>query len=73
MNRHLRRLELGDVPTPARGTELSAGGDESGKVIGTVTSAVQSPKYGGSLALAYVRRGVETVSLDGREITVPTE
>ncbi len=72
VNRHLRRLELGDVPTPASGTELY-GTDESGKVVGHVTSAVQSPKYGGVLALAYVRRGVETVTLDGREIAVPEE
>ena len=72
VNRHLRRLELGEVPTPASGTELY-GTDESGKVVGHVTSAVQSPRHGGVLALAYIRRGVETVTLDGREITVPTE
>ena len=73
VNRHLYRLELGERPTPAKGTELFAPGDESGKVAGHVTSAVQSPKYGGVIALAYVRRGMETVTLDGREITVPTE
>ena len=73
VNRHLHRLELGERPTPAKGTELFAPGDESGKVAGHVTSAVQSAKYGGVIALAYVRRGMETVTLDGREITVPTE
>ena len=73
VNRHLRQLELGDVPTPARGAELFAAGDDSGKVIGSVTSAVQSPKHGGALALAYVRRGIDRVTLDGREIAVPTE
>ena len=70
MNRHLRQLRLGDVPTPANGTELLA--DDSDKVVGRITSAVQSPKYGQTLALAYVRRDVETVTLDGRAIAVPT-
>ena len=69
VNRHLRQLRLGDVPTPAKGTELIA--DESDKVVGWITSAVQSPKYGETLALAYVRRGVETLTLDGRVIAVP--
>ncbi len=69
VNRHLRQLRLGDVPIPAKGTELLA--DGSDKVMGRITSAVQSPKYGETLALAYVRRGVETVTLDGKVITVP--
>ena len=71
VNRHLRRLELGDVPTPAEGTELLAEGSD--KVVGRITSAVQSPKYGQTLALAYVRRGLKTVTLEGRAIAVPTE
>jgi folate-binding protein YgfZ len=71
VNRHLRRLDLGDVPTPARGTELLAG-DGSGKVVGQITSAVQSPQRGGVVALAYVARGALSVLLDGREIAVPT-
>jgi len=70
VNRHLRQLELGDVPTPASGTELHAHGSD--KVVGRITSAVQSPKYGQTLALAYVRRGVKTVTLDGRAIAVPS-
>lgn len=70
VNRHLRRLELGDVPTPSKGTELLAA-DGSGSVVGEITSAVQSPRLGGVLALAYVRRGHELVLLDGREIVVP--
>ena len=69
VNRHLRRLELGDVPAPAPGTELIA--PDSDKVVGTITSAVQSPALGGAAAFAYVRRGVERVRLDGREIDVP--
>lgn len=70
VNRQLRRLELGDVPAPAKGTELLAA-DGSGKAVGEVTSAVQSPRFGGVLAFAYVRRGVERVLLDGRELRVP--
>jgi len=72
VNRHLTRLELGEVPTPAAGTELHSA-DGSGKSVGRVTSAVQSPKHGGVLALAYVARGVDRVLLDGREIQVPPE
>jgi folate-binding protein YgfZ len=72
VNRHLTRLELGDVPTPAAGTELRSA-DGSGKAVGRITSAVQSPRHGGVLALAYVGRGVDRVLVDGREIRVPTE
>jgi folate-binding protein YgfZ len=71
VNRHLRRLELGDQPSPAPGTELYSG---EGKSVGTVTSAVNSPKAGGVLALAYVRRGVDRVRVgapDGPEAEVP--
>jgi hypothetical protein len=69
VNRHLRRLELGNHPAPATGTQLLAA-DGSGKVVGEITSAVESPKVGGALALAYVRRGVERVLLGDREIDV---
>ncbi|MGE0159618.1 MAG: folate-binding protein YgfZ [Gemmatimonadales bacterium] len=69
VNRLLRRLDLGDVPTPAAGTELHAA-DGSGKVVGRITSAVESPRSGGVLALGYVARGVERVRVDGREIVV---
>ncbi|MDF2697787.1 MAG: putative Aminomethyltransferase [Labilithrix sp.] len=72
VNRLLRRLELGDVPTPAAGTELRAA-DGSGKAVGRITSAVESPKYGGVVALAYVARGVDRMLLDGREIRVPVD
>ncbi len=70
VNRQLRRLELGDVPAPAQGTELVSV-DGSGKVVGEITSAVQSPLLGGVLALAYVRRGTERVLVGGQEIVVP--
>ena len=70
VNRKLERLELGDVPTPAGGAELLAA-DGSGKVVGRITSAVQSPKHGGVLALAWVARGHDSVLLDGRPVAVP--
>jgi tRNA-modifying protein YgfZ len=70
VNKRLVQLELGDAPTPASGAELLAA-DGSGKVVGRITSAVESPKRGGALALAYVARGHETVLLDGREVAVP--
>jgi glycine cleavage system aminomethyltransferase T len=70
VNRRLHRLELGDVPTPASGVELFAA-DGSGKVVGRVTSAVASPRFGGVVALAYVARGAEAVTIEGRTITVP--
>lgn len=69
VNRHLRQLLLGDVPTPANRTELLA--EDSDKAVGWITSAVLSPKFEQTVALAYVRRGVGTVRLDGRSIAVP--
>ena len=69
VNRHLRRLSLGDVPVPDPGTELLAP-DEGGRAVGWITSAARSPGTGEVVALAYVRRGVERVVLDGREIGV---
>lgn len=57
VNRHLRQLMLGDVPTPRPGTELFT--DGSDKPVGHVTSAVESPRFGQTVALGYVKRGVE--------------
>ena len=57
VNRHLRQLMLGDVPAPHRGAELFVEG--SAKSVGYVTSAVESPKFGQTVALGYVRRGTE--------------
>lgn len=57
VNRSLRQLMLGDVPAPHRGAELFLEGQE--KPVGFITSAVASPRYGQTVALAYVRRGVE--------------
>lgn len=70
VNRHLRRLVLGDVPAPAPGTELHAC-DDLGKVVGTITSSVQSPRFGGVAALALVRRGVNRVRIGELEVAVP--
>lgn len=61
VNRNLRQLMLGDVPTPAPGTELFVDGNE--KAVGHVTSAVQSPRFRQTVALAYVKRGVEGTPL----------
>jgi folate-binding protein YgfZ len=57
VNRQLRRLMLGDVPAPHRGAELFVQGSD--KPVGYVTSAVESPKFGQTVALGYVRRGTE--------------
>ena len=62
VNRHLRRLSLGDVEVPAPGTELLSP-DDGDKSAGWITSAVRSPAEGGVVALAYVRRGVDRVVL----------
>lgn len=70
VNRHLRLLELGEGPAPAPGTELLAN-DDSGKVVGVLTSIAESPKLGGVIALGYVRRGVSEVRVAGRVVTVP--
>jgi len=72
VNRQLRRLSFGDIPAPSKGTELLAA-DDSGKVVGEVTSVVQSPKAGGVLALAYVRRGVERARLGEVDYDVPAD
>lgn len=61
VNRSLRQLMLGDVPAPHRGAELFVEGSD--KAVGYVTSAVQSPKFGQTVALGYVKRGVGGVPL----------
>lgn len=69
VNWELRRLDFGDGPAPEPGSELpEADGD---KVAAKVRSVVRSPRAGGTLALAYVRRGVESLAFDGRAIAVP--
>jgi folate-binding protein YgfZ len=71
VNRHLRVHELGDVPAPALGAELLSA-DGAGKVVGQLTSVVQSPRAQGVLAMGYVRRGVTEVLLGDRRVTVPS-
>jgi len=61
VNRSLRLVRLGDTPPPAAGTELFA--PDSEKSAGTVASSVRSPRFGETVALAYVRRGSEDVDL----------
>lgn len=62
VNRTLRRIHLGDVPAPEKGAELFRRGEDGGpegRSVGWVTSVVQSPKFGGTLALGYVRSEVD--------------
>lgn len=55
VNRHLRRIRLGDGPLPAVGTELWR--DDGERSVGHLTSVGTSPREG-ALALGYVRREV---------------
>lgn len=63
VNRTLRQLMLGDVPVPPPGADLFAvdtdPADATPKPVGVVTSAVRSPKFGQTVALGYVKRGVD--------------
>ena len=54
VNRELRGLRLGEGPAPTVEAELFYEGDAAG----VVTSAVESPRSGRGIALAYVRRQV---------------
>lgn len=69
VNRHLRGLR------PEGGTSLSPGDELSadGKTVGSVTSAVSSPRLG-PIALGYVRRehepGARVVGPDGSEVLI---
>jgi folate-binding protein YgfZ len=57
VNRHLRQLMLGEVAPPPPGTELHVEG--GAKPVGSITTAVRSPRFGQTVALGWVRRGVE--------------
>lgn len=57
VNRLLRGLRLGDQDPPASGTRIFH--PETGKDIGWVTSTTRSPLAGETIALAYIRRGVD--------------
>ena len=72
VNKALRGLKLGDGPGLGADAELFHEGD----VVGRVTSAVDSPRSSGVIALAYIRRQVPTGGVvavgtpDGPEATV---
>ncbi len=55
VNRQLLGLRLGTGSFLERGTKLFQGTEEAGQV----TSSVQSPRVGGAIALAYLRRGCQ--------------
>ncbi len=57
VNKRLVRFHLGREDAPPSGTELCNA--ETGKARGWVTSACDSPRFGETIALGYVRRGVE--------------
>ena len=59
VNRYLRGLKLGQAPTPPAGTELFAPQIRTNRPVGTIRTAVQSPRFGETLALAFVRREIE--------------
>jgi len=61
VNRNLRLVFLGETDPPAPGTELFA--PDSAKPAATVASSVRSPRFGETIALAYVRRGSEEKDL----------
>jgi folate-binding protein YgfZ len=59
VNRAFLQMKVnGDAPLPA-GTKLLRDGQE----VGVVTSSVASPKFGGTIALGYVRRGHQDAGL----------
>ena len=62
VNRHLRFLRMGDFDARSRGEEsgpLELFTDGREKPVGWVTSVVQSPRFGETIGLGYVRREVE--------------
>lgn len=69
VNRNLRLLSLGDRSGIGRGDPLLSA-DGSGKAVGEIRSSVQSPHFEGALALAYVRRGVESFLLHGDPVNL---
>ena len=72
VNKTLRGLQLGEGPSPGTDCELFYEGD----VVGRITSAVDSPRSGGGIALGYVRREVpvggvvEVGAIGGTKATV---
>jgi len=64
VNKELRGFLLGEAPCPPSGQELFRPGRE--KSVGWITSAVESPAFGQTVALGYLQRGVEL----GEEVRV---
>ena len=62
VNRSLRGLLLAEGPAPKTGTELF----QKDRVVGEVTSVVESPRRGGPIGLGYVHRAVS----NGGQVTV---
>jgi folate-binding protein YgfZ len=65
VNRKLAGLKLSGVEAPAPGSPVLHGAEE----VGAVTSSAFSPAFGGTLALAYLKRGHWE---PGTEVTVGT-
>ena len=73
VNRHLRGLKLGSTTPVKAGTRLWIPGRDA--PVGTITTAVNSPRAGESLGLGYLRREIEvpsTVCVNGPEGPVVT-
>jgi folate-binding protein YgfZ len=70
VNRRLIQCKVDGAEVPDRGAKILAGDKEAGHV----TSAVRSPKFGGPLALAFVRRELAKpgtlVTVDGNQAEV---
>ena len=62
VNRFLRGLLLAQGPAPKSGAELF----QESRVVGGITSVVESPGRGGPIGLGYVHRDVA----DGEQVTV---
>lgn len=74
VNRHLRGFLLGDGPAPDPGTPLFVEGRE--RPAGEIRSAADSPRFGQTIALGYLRREAEPPAVarigaaDGPEVQV---
>lgn len=59
VNRHLRGLRLGDLAPPPGGAEVYAPKKRGAAAVGSLTSAVRSPRSSETLALGYLRREIQ--------------